>query len=373
MSAYLLKRLLTIIPTLLGITLISFFIIKLAPGNPVSLKMQAASEGLKSTQLSQEIQSEVMKLYGLAVDLPPGYENFIAEWTTRIHGSDPKDKPQLTRRVLAWVGQNAIQYKIWMVNLAHLNFGVSFKDHRPVLEKIKDALPITLALNILEILIVYFISVPLGVFSALNRDSAVDRVTVFILFVLYSLPTFWVAYLLIMFFATPAHYDWFPLAGYISQDAESYSFFAKLGNIAWHLVLPVICMVYGGFAFLARFSRNTMLEVIKADFVRTAKAKGLKRSKVIWRHAFRNQLIPLITLTGTLLPELMGGSVIIEQIFSIPGMGKLAFDSILARDYPTIMAITTITAVLTLFNLLLVDLIYVWVDPRISYKSLETA
>jgi len=372
MSAYLLKRLLTIIPTLLGITLISFFIIKLAPGNPVSLKIRAA-EGLKTTQLSQEIQSEVMKLYGLAVDLPKGYEDFIADWTVRIHGSDPKEQPKLTRRVLNWVGQNAIQYKIWVFNMARLDFGISFKDHRPVLEKIKDALPITLALNFLEILIVYFISVPLGVFSALHRDSTVDRFTVFILFILYSLPTFWVAYLLIMLLSTPDHYDWFPLAGYISQDAESYPFWSKLGNIAWHLVLPVTCMVYGGLAFLARFSRNTALEVIKADYIRTAKAKGLKRRKVIWRHMFRNQLIPLITLTGTLLPELMGGSIIIEQIFSIPGMGKLAFDSVLARDYPTIMAITTITAVLTLVNLLLIDLIYVWVDPRISFKSLETA
>jgi peptide/nickel transport system permease protein len=155
----------------------------------------------------------------------------------------------------------------------------------------------------------------------------------------------------------------------MSDGAENYPFFMKLGNIAWHLILPVTAMVYGSFAFLTRFSRSTMLEVIQQDYVRTALAKGVSKQRVIWHHAFRNQLIPLITLTGTLLPALLGGSIIIEQIFSIPGMGKLAFESVLARDYPTIMAIATIEAFLTLISLLLSDLAYVWVDPRITFEA----
>jgi peptide/nickel transport system permease protein len=368
MTSYVIKRLLAMIPTMLGITLITFFMIKLAPGNPVSLKLQAA-QGLKSTALSQEITNQVLKLYGLKVDLPPGYENFISRSTEWVHGSDPKDKPHLTRKILAWVGESAIQYKIWMFNLVQLNFGNSFKDHRPVTVKIREALPITLALNILEILIVYFISIPLGVFSALRRESALDKGMMLFLFILYSLPSFWVATLLLMYLAGGDYLNWFPLVGIMSDGAENYPWGLKLANIAWHLVLPVTAMVYGSFAFLTRFSRSTMLEVIKQDYVRTALAKGLTRRAVIWRHAFRNQLIPLITLLGTLLPALLGGSVIIEQIFSIPGMGKLAFESVLARDYPTIMAIATISAALTLVSLLLSDLAYVWVDPRITFEG----
>jgi peptide/nickel transport system permease protein len=157
----------------------------------------------------------------------------------------------------------------------------------------------------------------------------------------------------------------------MSDGAEHFPFFKKLGNIAWHLVLPVTTMVYGSFAFLTRFSRATMLEVIKQDYVRTALAKGVHRRTAIWRHAFRNSLIPIITLMGSLLPGLLGGSVIVEQIFSIPGMGRLAFESVLARDYPTIMAIATISAFLTLISLLLSDLAYGWADPRISFKGRE--
>ena len=371
MTGYITKRILAMIPTMLGITLISFFIIKLAPGNPVALKM-ASAEGVKANTLSKQATDQMLKLYGLKVDLPEAYENFIKKTTLRLYGVDPPfpaEKP--SRKFLNWLGQNAIQYKIWMTGLLHLNFGKSFKDQRPVLTRIQEALPLTLALNLIEIILVYFISSPLGVFSALRRESILDKGLMLFMFVLYSLPSFWVATLLLMYLASGDHLNWFPLVGIMSDGAEDYPFWMKLGNIAWHLVLPVTAMVYGSFAFLTRFSRSTMLDVVKQDYVRTALAKGLPRRTVIWRHAFRNQLIPLITLMGTLLPALLGGSIIIEQIFSIPGMGKLAFESVLARDYPTIMAITTISAFLTLVSLLLSDLAYVWVDPRITFEGKE--
>jgi peptide/nickel transport system permease protein len=368
MTSYLLKRLLAMIPTLLGITLITFFIIKLAPGDPISLKIQAM-QGIKAEGLSVQVAGEMAKLYGLKVELPARYENFIHQFTVRIYGSDPQEHPHFSRRALSWLGQNAIQYETWILNLTRLDFGRSFKDHRPVLTKIKEALPITLTLNILEIIIVYFISIPLGVYSALHRETFLDSTLMLFLFILYSLPSFWVATILLMYLASGDHLNWFPMLGIISDGADQLSFFEKAGNVAWHLVLPVTAMVYGGFAFLTRFSRSTMLEVVKQDFVRTAAAKGLPRRQVIWKHAFRNQLIPLITLMGTLLPALMGGSVIIEQIFSIPGMGKLAFESVLARDYPTIMAIAAVSAFLTLISLLLSDLAYVWVDPRITFEG----
>lgn len=370
MTYYLFKRLLTIIPTLLGITLITFFMIKLAPGNPVSLKMQAA-QGLTSEALSGASTDETLKLYGLKVDLPPGYEAFIANITTRIYGSDPAKDPHFARRALEFLGQNAIQYKIWLQELVQLNFGTSFKDYRPVWDKIKEALPITLTLNLIEILIVYFVSIPLGVFSAVRRESFADKSIMLILFLLYSLPSFWVATLLLMYFAGGEYLNWFPMVGIISDGAEDFPFWKMIGNIAWHLVLPVTAMVYASFAFLTRFSRTNLLETLRQDYVRTALAKGLTFKRAVWHHAFRNTLIPIITLMGALLPALLGGSIIIEQIFAIPGMGRLAFESVLARDYPTIMAIATISAFLTLISLLLSDLAYVWVDPRVTFKARE--
>ena len=360
------------IPTMLGILVLTFVIVRLAPGNPVTLKLQAA-QGLKETAVSQEVTDEMLKLYGLKVDLPASYEKFIGQVTTKIYGSDPKDKPKPTRKALEWMGQNGIQFKIWLVNVLQLNFGESFKDRRPVIDKIREALPITLSLNLIEFFLAYLISIPLGVYSAMHRESFGEKALMVLLFVLYSLPSFWVAYLLLMYFASGDHLNWFPLGGLMSEGADEYPFPLKLGNVMWHLVLPVLTMVYGSFAYLTRFSRTTMLEVVRQDYVRTAWAKGLSRKKVIWRHAFRNSLIPQITLLGTLLPALLGGSVIIEQIFGIPGMGKLAFEAISSRDYPTIMAITSISAFLTLLSLLISDLAYAFADPRISFQGRQEA
>ncbi len=368
MATYILKRLLAMVFTLFGITWITFFLIRLAPGNPVSQKLLGA-QGLKAEALSGKVMNETMKLYGLKVELPPAYENFIHQVTLKLHGSDPQDKPWISRRVLEFVGQNSIQYKIWISELLRFNFGESLKDHRPVLEKITEALPITLTLNLLELFIVYFISIPLGVFSAVHRDSFADKATMLFLFILYSLPSFWVAILLLMYFSGGDYLNWFPLGGLLSDGAEQWSFPQRALNFAWHLVLPVTAMVYGSFAYLTRFSRSTMLEVLQQDYVRTARAKGVSQRGTLWRHAFRNTLIPIVTLLGTLLPALLGGSVIIEQIFNIPGMGRLAFESALAYDYPTVMAISTITALLTLVSLLLSDLAYTLVDPRISFSG----
>lgn len=332
MGSYILKRLLWLIPTLLGITVITFFIIKLAPGDPVELKMQAASGMIRSEQVAKEVIEETRRLYGL-------------------------DRPIY------------VQYAMWLKRIVTLRFGDSMVDHRPVTDKIADALPITLALNIITIIIIYVISVPLGVFSALHTRSIWDRFVTVILFVLYSLPSFWVASVLIAYLGGGDYLNWFPIVGFVSPGADGLRWYQWTGNVAWHLVLPVVCLTYGGFTFLSRFVRGTMLEVIRQDYITTAKAKGLSGWKVVWKHAFRNTLIPILTLMGTLLPALLGGSVIIEQIFSIPGMGRLGFQSILARDYPVIMAIATIQAFLTLVSLLLADLMYVWADPRITFEE----
>ena len=332
MFGYLVKRILLMIPTLFGIMAVTFAIVHLAPGDPAALKAQSATEAVATDQVSREIVEQTRKLYGL-------------------------DKPLY------------VQFGRWLKMVATLNFGHSYRDHRPVIEKIARALPITLTLNILTILIIYMVSVPLGVYTATRPKTFVDRASALGLFVLYSLPSFWVAMMLIVVLGSGDHLNWFPITGFMSDSAGELPWYGWVGNVAWHLVLPVTCLTYGGLAFLSRFARASVLEVIRKDYIRTARAKGLSEWRVVVHHALRNSLIPLLTLMGTLLPALLGGSVIIEQIFSIPGMGRLGFESILARDYPVIMAIATISAFLTLVSILITDIMYVIVDPRITFEK----
>ncbi len=331
MRDYIFKRLLLLIPTLFGITLIKFFINQLSPGNPVERKLQL-HQGIQPEAITQQIVEETRKLYGL-------------------------DKPIYVR------------YWIWVKQIATRDFGRSYKDHRPVINKIAERIPITLTLNIISIILIYLIAIPIGVYSAVAHGRFSERVSTFFLFMLYSIPSFWMAMILIFFLGGGDYWDIFPVYGILSPDAENYPFFKKALNFLWHIVLPVFCLTYGGLAYLSRFQKGSLLEVLREDFVRTATAKGLPRHIVIFKHALRNALIPIITILAGLLPAMIGGSVIIESIFSIPGIGQLGFESVLSRDYPVIMAIATISAVLTLIGILIADLIYVLVDPRISFEA----
>jgi peptide/nickel transport system permease protein len=331
MRNYILKRLILLIPTLLGITLITFFVIQLAPGNPISRKVQFG-EGIKAEAITQEIIEQTKKLYGL-------------------------DKPIYVR------------YWIWLKRVFTLDFGRSYKDHRPVMEKIAERLPVTLSLNLISIFLVYLISIPLGVYSAVRHGSLVERAITFVLFALYSIPSFWLAVVLIYFLGGGEFWDVFPIYGILSPGAEGFPFLKKVVDFLWHITLPVICLTYGDLAYLSRYQKGSLLEVLREDFIRTARAKGLPESKVIFKHALRNSLIPIITLVASVLPAMIGGSVIIENIFSIPGIGQLGFEAVLSRDYPVIMAIATISAFLTLVGILLSDLAYVLVDPRISFEE----
>ena len=319
------------IPTFIGITVITYLMVRLAPGDYTTLRAGMQGE-LKHGSIGQQIIEEEKKLYGLDKPIHIGYIN-------------------------------------WMAKFVRLDFGVSRKDGRPVSERLSDALPITLSLNIISIIVIYIISIPMGVVSAVKKDSLLDRSSSLFLFILYSLPSFWIGLLLLMIFSGGEYLNIFPLGGIISDWAEDFGFLDKLLNILWHLVLPVVTLTYGGFAFLSRYTRANMLEVINQQYITTARSKGLSEKKVIFVHAFRNSLIPLITLMATLLPGLLGGSVIVESIFSIPGMGLLAFESILSRDIPVIMAIASISALLTLVGILLADLMYGLVDPRIRLEA----
>lgn len=331
MRDYIFKRLLLLIPTLFGITLITFFIIQLAPGNPVERKLQL-DQGIQAEAITQQIVEETKKLYGL-------------------------DKPIYVR------------YGIWLKQIVTLDFGNSYKDHRPVINKIAERIPITLTLNIISIIIIYLIAIPIGVYSAVSHGRFSERVSTFFLFILYSIPSFWMAMILIFFLGGGDYWDVFPIYGILSPGAENYPFFKKALNFLWHIALPVFCLTYGSLAYLSRFQKGSLLEVLREDFVRTATAKGLPRHKVLLKHALRNALIPIITILAGILPAMIGGSVIIESIFSIPGIGQLGFEAVLSRDYPVIMAIATISAVLTLIGILIADLVYVLVDPRISFEA----
>ncbi|NOY27519.1 MAG: ABC transporter permease subunit [Oligoflexia bacterium] len=257
------------------------------------------------------------------------------------------------------------RYLSWLHRTATLDFDRSFVDDRLVIDKIAEALPITLGLNIIAIMIIYVVSIPLGVMAAVKRGSAFDQISSFVLFLLYSVPNFWLATLLIMSLSSEKALDILPSVGLYSDNSIDLSYLPWLWDRLLHLVLPVTVMVYAGFASLSRYARTTMLETIQEDYVRTARAKGLPEYVVVFKHAFRNSLITIVTLVANLLPAMIGGSVIVEYIFSIQGMGRLGFDAILARDYPVIMAITTFSAFLTLSGILISDLLYSVVDPRV--------
>lgn len=335
MTQYVIKRVLLFIPTLIAITLITFIISHLAPGDPTELKVGITNESMKADEKSQ--LNEQAKEY------------YRQKWGL--------DKPLY------------MQYLIWLANMATGDFGNSFVDNRPVVEKIVERLPITIPIIILTVCIQYMVAIPIGIYSAAKQYSFLDRSSTFTLFVLYSLPTFWIATMAIVFLANVEYIKIFPTSGLYTLGSENWGFWERLWDKIWHLILPIACYAYPSLAFLSRQMRGSMLEVVRQDYIRTARAKGLKEKTVILKHAMRNSLIPIITLFGNVLPLLVGGSVIIETIFSIPGVGQLAFYALVSRDYPLIMAELVFAAVLTMVGLLIVDILYVFVDPRIAFTK----
>ena len=332
MKTYLIRRLFLIVPTLLGISFVTFLVVQLSPGNPMLERIRGTGPGgVSASTIPPEYIAELEKLYGL-------------------------DKPILVR------------YGIWLRRFVTFDFGDSYKDQRRVLDKIGETLPVTLQLSFVSIFLVYVISVPLGVFSATHQHTRSDAFITFGLFVLYSLPNFWVAMLLMYFLGGGQHLDLFPVYGMNSQGADEWPWYRWLADRTWHLALPVFCLTYASVAALSRYSRAGMLEEIRKDYVRTARAYGFSEKVVVFKYTLRNSLIPIVTLLGTLLPTLFSGSVIVESIFSVPGMGRLAFEAILSRDYPLIMGILSISALLTLVGLLITDILYAFVDPRIRFE-----
>jgi peptide/nickel transport system permease protein len=261
----------------------------------------------------------------------------------------------------------AQQYFWWVRGILTFDFGSSFIDHRPVAARIVEKLPNTFVLNLIAFLIAAAIGVPVGLWSAAKSGRPVERASAVTFFLLYSLPSFWVALLLMELFSVRLNV--LPLFGMTSDDYLDLNGMMKLADRAKHLILPVVTLAYAQLAIFARFSKSALTEVIRQDYITTARAKGAANGVVLWHHALRNALIPLITLLGITLPYLISGSVIVETIFQWDGIGRLYFEAILTRDYPTVLGLSVATAVATLFASLLADLLYAAADPRIRLEA----
>jgi peptide/nickel transport system permease protein len=323
MISFLTRRLLHLIPTLLGISLISFFLMQLAPGGPIDLMADL------NPRVTPEVKERIRKDLGL-------------------------DQPIVA------------QYGRWLKRMAVLDFGTSLKDNRPVSRKIAERLPATLLLNILSIGLMFLLAIPIGFFAAVKSNSFFDRLTTVFVFVGFSVPTYAVALLAMIVFGLKL--GWLPISGLSSLSWVPVPWWQKVWDIARHLLLPTLVLGLTSLAGLSRYLRSSMLEVIHQDFIRAAQAKGLGFWRIYGVHALRNALIPMVTLLGLMLPDLIGGGVIIETIFAYPGMGRLGYEAIMTRDYSLIMAITVISAGLTVFGNFLADLLYAYVDPRIRYR-----
>ena len=321
MLRYIAKRLIFMAPLLVGITVICFMVMHLAPGSPTDLQTQM------NPRASAEAQERLRAMYDL-------------------------DKPLYQ------------QYWIWVKKLAVLDLGQSFStDHRPVADKILERLPITILLNVLSLILILAIAIPIGVLSAVHQDSLFDKLTSVFVFIGFAIPTFWLALLLMILFGVQL--GWLPISGIRSLNYEYLPHGAAFWDLIKHLILPVLLSAFGGLAGLSRYMRSNMLEVIRQDYIMTARAKGLSERVVIYKHALRNALLPVITILGLSIPGLIGGGVIFETIFAIPGMGQLFYMSVMARDYPVVMGILFIGAVLTLLGNLIADVSYAVADPRI--------
>ncbi|HUL01186.1 MAG TPA: ABC transporter permease [Nitrospirota bacterium] len=325
MLTYVIKRSLLMIPILLGITVLSFGVMRLAPGGPAEAQMEF------SAKASAEARERLRKLYGA-------------------------DQPFYK------------QYATWLTKFVTLDFGEAFADGRKVKDKILESLPITLTINLLSLSLVLVIAIPIGIMSATRQYSLLDRLTTIFVFVGFSTPSFWLALLLI--YLLGVQWGVLPISGIHSLDISGLTqwSWAWIMDVAKHLIMPVFVSAFGGLAGFSRYMRNNMLEVMRQDYIRTARAKGLPEHEVIFKHAMRNALMPVITILGLALPGIIGGSVIMETVYSIPGMGQLLYQAVFSRDYNLAMGILVPAAFLTMLGNFLADIAYAFVDPRVRLK-----
>ncbi len=343
MLKYFFRRLLILVPTLIGVTIVVFVIINMAPGGPIEQRIQelrfggmGGAEGMSTSSrntthgIPQEVLEAMKKQYGF-------------------------DKPLHER------------YLLWLKNIATLNFGESFTYEEPVVDVIVSKFPVSLQFGIISLILSYLVSIPLGIAKALKNGSAFDVSSSFILFVLYSIPSFMLAILLIVLFSGGSFWEVFPVGGLQSEMFDELSVWEQFLDRVHHFTLPLICYTIGSFTSLTVLMKNSIIEEIKKDYIRTARAKGLEERVVYMKHALRNALIPIVTGLGSFLSVFFAGSLLLETIFQLDGIGLLSYKSILSRDYNVIMGLVFIQSGLFLIGNVISDFAYVLVDPRIDF------
>lgn len=345
MFNYILRRILVMIPTLLGITVIVFVIINLAPGSPVEQKLQqirfgggggmatnsGSATGGGDSVVSQEVLDALKEQYGF-------------------------DKPM------------HIRYLIWLKNLTTLDFGESFTYEEPAWDVIVSKFPVSLQFGVASLLLSYIICIPLGMMKAVRHGTAFDFVSSFVLFAMYSIPGFMLAILLIVYFAGGSFFTWFPIGELHSYEYYDMTFWERVVDRLHHFILPLICYMISSFTVLTMLMKNSLLEEVKKDYIRTARAKGVPEKLIYLKHALRNALIPIVTGLGSFLAIFFAGSLLLETIFNLDGIGLLSYRSILERDYNVIMGLVFFQSFLMLIGNLISDIAYVIVDPRIDFS-----
>lgn len=346
MAEYFLRRLLFVIPTFFGITLVTFVIINMAPGGPIDQMLRdirlgaataagpvAGSLGAKPHEgVNEEILEELRRQFGF-------------------------DKPLLVR------------YGIWLGNLARLDFGSSFVYDEPVFGVIAEKFPVSLQFGVISFFLTYLVCIPLGIAKAVADGSPFDHASSLVVFVGYSVSPLMLGILLIVVFGGGSFLDWFPITGMVSDFYDEMTLWQKLGDRAHHLVLPLLCYLINNFATLTLLTKNSVLEEIGKEYVTTARSKGLGRPRVFFGHVLRNALIPIATGLGGFLGVFFVGNLFIEQIFSLDGMGLLFYNSLLARDYPVLLGVLSLISLILLAGNLISDFLYVLVDPRIDFSE----
>lgn len=355
MLSYLVRRILLLIPTLIGATALIFFVME---KSPISVTATLLSREGNLTPGERKAREEYLnKRYGLNNPAPVRY----LKWLNAISPVGTKEAGTGFPAALPF-------------GFKKPDLGNSYKQSRPVADIIAEAIPVTLLLQAIAIPLAYSIAIGTGIWTGSRRGSIGDVGTGTGLLALYSLPGIWVGTMLIGFLANVEYVKWFPAGELHEPQSATWSFFPNADNkgwlldMIWHLVLPVLCLTYGSFAYLSKLTRGALLDTLGSDFIRTARAKGLSERVVLYRHAFRNSLLPLITVFAHLLPALITGSVVVEKIFSVPGTGRLLVDSMFANDQELFLSVSAILLILQLSGYLLADIAYVIADPRVSYE-----
>jgi peptide/nickel transport system permease protein len=319
---YIFNRLLSAIPLIFGITFLSFLMMHLAPGDPTLMYLDP--------NVSAQDLDQVKKNLGL-------------------------DQPLL------------MQYFYWLKELCQGNLGYSYVTGKPVVEAILERLPATLILSVASLVLILLITFPLGIICGYKKDTWVDDSITIFSFLGLSIPTFWLGLIFILIFSLQLNI--FPTSGFLDPLLSDASFFKKASNIAYHMVLPLGTIIIGGIAGLIRYNRFSMIKILAQDYITSARARGLKESRILFKHALKNAMLPIITILGLDLPSLISGSFIIEYIFSWPGMGQLGVQAVFQRDYPILMATILFSSILIIVGNLLADIGYAYVDPRISKQG----